>query len=202
LDLTNATIRSTRPAFQSNAREINRSVILWAWIQRLGLAFFIVLLCRLLVVDTLIVQGNSMQPSLHPDETMLLFKAAYWFSEPQRGDVVICRYPDMPDNFVKRIIALPGERVSIKNHTLYINDVPVDEPYIKEEMATSMPEVIVPRDSYFVMGDNRNDSKDSRDHRVGPLPKKMLLAKVVAISWPLPEWRAVPRHAPKDIASH
>ena len=200
MDLSHTTAQPKRTAslgaYQSNAHEISRSMLLWAWIQRLGLAFFIVLLCRLFVVDTLEVKGESMSPALHSGETMLLNKVAYRFGEPQRGDVVICRYPGLQDNFVKRIIALPGERVSVKNHTLYIDDQPVQENYILEQMANSMTEVIVPDGCYFVMGDNRNDSKDSRDNRVGALEKKALLAKVTAVSWPLPEWRTIPRQAP------
>src|SRR5512139_1764497 len=113
-------------------------------------------------IQSSIVDGSSMQPGLENGQRLIVVKAAYTFAEPQRGDIIIIRPPVSPQKqWVKRVIGLPGDTVEIKNSTVYVNHVALDEPYIKETPEYVYGPVTVPPDNYFVMGDNRNNSTDS-----------------------------------------
>ena len=128
-----------------------------------GVALFILLQFSL---QTSFVEGSSMEPSLHNEQVLIINKLTYTFGEPGRGDIIVFTPPHItnPENdYIKRIIGLPGETVEIKNGLVYINDEPLDEPYISEPFNGSMDKITVPQDEYFVLGDNRNNSDDSED---------------------------------------
>lgn len=114
------------------------------------------------------VPTGSMEQTIHKKSRMIGFRLSYVFSEPKRGDIIIFKYPENEkENYVKRIIALPGEYVEVKGGIVYINDEPLDEDYVYFEGGAADPrgdfeKTLVPEGSYFVMGDNRNNSKDSR----------------------------------------
>lgn len=126
-----------------------------------------------------LVYGDSMLPTYKHGDYLFVNKIAYKFSEPKRGDVIVFK-SNLPTQkyLIKRIIGVPGDVIEIKNNKLYINGKETDEKYIKEPMSTDDIKVIVGKDKYFVMGDNRNHSLDSRYTEVGQIAKTNILGKV------------------------
>jgi signal peptidase I len=135
------------------------------------------------------VEGCSMNPGLENGQRVLVVKASYWFGEPHRGEVIIFHSPsDTERTLIKRVIGLPGEWVEIKDGTVYINDEPLDEPYIQGNNK-AYPRVQVPEDSYFMMGDNRNNSTDSRVW--GMLSREAIIGRAWLCYWPLSAWHLI-----------
>jgi len=162
------------------------------WIVSIIVAVALVLVIHNYIGQLVRVEGASMQPTLYTDQRVLVTKIPYWNDENiERGDIVITKYPGSRENFVKRIIALPGDTIRITDGILYINDTAIDEPYIKEEMYSDYTETLVPEGYYFVMGDNRNNSKDSRSSSVGALPRDMIQGRAYAILWPFADFRVI-----------
>jgi len=138
------------------------------------------------------VEGTSMEPSVHPGQYVLVDKVSYRLGRPQRGDVIVFNYPLATDrDFIKRIIGLPGEAVTIAGGVVSVNGQPIDEPYIAAPSAAS-GSWMLSADEYFVMGDNRNSSSDSRSW--GPLARQYLIGKAVLIYWPPSNWGLVPHY--------
>ncbi len=163
------------------------------WGKALVLAVILALFIRVLLVETYLVDGNSMQPSLHDRERVLINKLVYRFSAPDSSDVVVFRYPgDTSRDFIKRIVAVEGQTVEIKNGQVYIDGEPRDEPYLKTPTHGGFGPEVVPEGTIFVMGDNRNFSLDSRDPSVGFVPVANIRGKAMIIFWPLPALRLVP----------
>lgn len=156
------------------------------WIISLAIAFTIALMLRLFVFEFISVSGPSMQPTLLSNEYVFMEKVTYWFREPAYGDVVICKFPDSTATYVKRVIGVGGDVLEVKDGSLYINDEE-DKTYFSGYMEDTMEPFVVPDDSVFVMGDNRNQSMDSRYDTVGPLSNNMVLGKALFIIWPLKE---------------
>lgn len=154
------------------------------WIISLLAAVAIALLLRFFVFEFIRVDGSSMEPTLYTDEYVFMEKVSYRFSEPSRGDIVICHFPGRTETFVKRVIGIEGDRLRITEGVLYINDE-ASYDYYEGPMNTEMPEIIVPQNAVFVMGDNRNHSMDSTNSGVGALPYNMILGKAVFVLWPL-----------------
>jgi len=128
------------------------------------------------------VEGFSMEPTFHNGELVIVNKLAYRFSLPQRGDVVIFHYPRNPqEEFIKRVIGLPGEQISVRNGKVFINGQELEEPYITSPPNYTL-EAIVPDGTVYVLGDNRNNSSDS--HNWGSLPLDMIIGKAVFVYWP------------------
>jgi signal peptidase I len=135
------------------------------------------------------VDGFSMRPTLQDGEYILVNKLAYKTGEPQRGDIVVFVFPVNPqEDLIKRVIGLPGETVSIHNGVVSVNSVPLTEPYIASPPAYN-DEWIVPDGQLFVLGDNRNDSRDS--HQWGFLPIENVIGRAVLIYWPPEEWQVI-----------
>jgi signal peptidase I len=136
------------------------------------------------------VEGQSMAPTLEDQDRLIVNKFAYRLHEPQLGDIVMLYYPADPDkSFVKRVIAEPGDQVRIVDGRVYRNEVPLEDDYVPQEFRSHDdwgPEVI-PEGYYFVMGDHRNNSSDSRHWRF--VPKKYIIGKVQLRWWPLPAAR-------------
>lgn len=125
------------------------------------------------------VIGKSMEPTLHSGQTL---KAQKDTSKIKRGDIIIFRFPEENKVLIKRVIGLPGEKIRIENEKVLINDKVLNEPYIKEQMNSSLDknlpvDFIIPVDAYYVMGDNRNNSNDSRS--LGVIPIKSILGKLI-----------------------
>lgn len=155
----------------------------------LGLAV-VIFLAYHAVAQTSVVDGSSMQPSLQDDQRLVVLKAAYFFSSPQRGDIVIAHPPvDPGKEYVKRLIGLPGDTVQVKNSKVYVNGVALNEPYIKAPPNYTMDQVVVQPDHYFVMGDNRNNSYDS--HFGWTVTRSEIVGEVWLRYWPFSGWGLV-----------
>lgn len=134
------------------------------------------------------IPSASMEPTIETNDKVIVTHFSYWFQEPQRGDVIVFKYPEDPKkDYIKRCIGLPGETVEFKDSCLYINGVLVDEPYLPEELEfEDYGPVTVPENSYFMCGDNRNHSADSRVW--GFLPDELIIGKAQVIYWPFARW--------------
>jgi signal peptidase I len=132
------------------------------------------------------VDGASMEPTLQSGEFVIVNKLAYTFGHPATGDVIVFHFPRDPDQeYIKRVIGLPGDRVEVKNGNVFINGEMLNEDYIAAspvyENAWDIPE-----DSLFVLGDNRNNSSDS--HNWGTVPMGFVIGKATFVYWPPTEW--------------
>ncbi|MGP8081066.1 MAG: signal peptidase I [Dehalococcoidales bacterium] len=151
-----------------------------------------------LTIQTYIVNGPSMEPNYQNNEWIIVNKLAYIFTNPQRGDIIVFQ-PPIPSTkpFIKRIIGLPGETVEIKDGTVNIlkangSIITLQEPYIKEPFSTSYNSIVIPPNEYFVMGDNRNNSTDSR---YGWLVSRDKIVGQAWISiWPPKLWGLAPNY--------
>lgn len=161
-----------------------------SWIVTFAVAIVLALGIRTLIFEPVRVDGHSMDYTLADDEYMIVTKYDYLFGEPERGDVVICHYPDRGrTNFVKRLVALPGDTVSMLNGTLYVNGEPVDEPYITNRANYNMQAVSLGKNEYFVLGDNRSSSNDS--HLIGPISRDQIKGHVRCVAFPFKDARVV-----------
>jgi signal peptidase I len=142
---------------------------------------------RATVVDARIVPSPSMLPTIQVDDRLLVDKISYKFTDINRGDVVVFHAPANIDkrgvDYVKRVIGLPGDKIEIKDGKVFINERELTETYEMEEPNYTYGPIIVPEETYFVMGDNRNNSNDS--HSWGVLPKTNIVGKVFIRYWPL-----------------
>ena len=159
-----------------------------SWILSLLAALVVALLLRFFVFEFIRVEGDSMNQTLHDDEYVFMERVTYWMREPEFGDIIICTYPDMPNTYVKRVIGTGGDTIEVKDGVLYINGEPDHQDYAyfgnRTEHNGDFPAVVVPQDCVFVMGDNRNQSMDSRSPHVGALPYERVLGKALFVIWP------------------
>lgn len=138
------------------------------------------------------VEGDSMQPTLHPNEYVLIDKVSYMLGQPQRGDIIVFHYPYGTDrDFIKRVIGLPGETVTVGNNQVSVDDRVLTEPYIAAAPHYAGTWTLGP-DEYFVLGDNRNNSSDS--HSWGVLKKEFLIGRALVVYWPLDALEVVPHY--------
>lgn len=135
------------------------------------------------------VDGSSMEPTLHNGEFLIVNKLAYKLGAPQIGDVVVFHFPGNPEQeYIKRVIGLPGDQVVIQNGRVMVNGKVLQEDYIAAPPAYEASWQ-VPEDALFVLGDNRNNSSDS--HSWGPVPMDQVVGKAVFVYWPPQEWGLV-----------
>ncbi len=131
-----------------------------------------------------VVRGASMEPTLHDRERLIANKISYRFESPERNEIIIFKPPiGIKRNYIKRIIGIPGDKIEIVNGKIYVNDQALEEPYVKHRSYENMPPTIVPDDSFFVLGDNRPNSSDSRYW--GFVPRKNVVGKAWVVFWPL-----------------
>lgn len=171
---------------------INWKSELISWIQIIVAAALIALFLNSCIIANSQIPSESMENTIMAHDRVIGSRLSYLFSEPEQGDVVIFHYPDDPTGntyYVKRVIGLPGDVIDIHDGGVYLNgsDTPLEEPYIKEPMETDPAHPLhfeVPEGSYFMMGDNRNDSWDARFWENTWVTKDMLIAKVLFRYYP------------------
>ena len=137
----------------------------FSWVKVIVSAIIIALLVDFFIIANAVVPTGSMETTIPAGSRIMGLRLYYDFKEPERGDIVIFKYPDDESKlFIKRVIGLPGEKVQIKDGKVYINDseIPLDDSFVPEKPRGSFGPYEVPENSYFVLGDNRNHSKDSR----------------------------------------
>ena len=131
-----------------------------------------------------------MEPNIQEGQRVLVIKVAYILHEPERGDVIVLKPPSASSSkvtpFIKRIIALPGDTIEIKKGSVYVNDLQIYEPYIKEQPSYTVHRYEIPEDNYFVLGDNRNNANDS--HTGWTLPRQNIIGKAWLSVWPPDKW--------------
>lgn len=153
------------------------------WIVSAGIAIILALIIKFFLFEFVLVDGDSMYPTLNDNDRLVVGKIQYFFHEPEFGDIVILNY-DKNTEFVKRVIGKAGDSIKIKDSIVYLNGDALDEPYINDEEYSEFKQVVVPTGTYFVMGDNRNHSKDSRFIDVGFVKEEDIVGKVVFRIYP------------------
>lgn len=144
-----------------------------------------------------VVIGSSMQPNFHEGDRVIANKLTYKLHQPERGDVIVFLPPgDMEEDLIKRIIGLPGEIVEVKDGVVYVDNQPLDEPYIKSPPTYTYSTEVVPEGEYWVLGDNRNNSNDS--HTGWTVPEEDIVGKAWVIIWPPAQWQVVPGYFPDE----
>lgn len=134
------------------------------------------------------ISGPSMQNTLHSGQFVLVNKLAYLFHEPERGDVIVFHEPDQPGrDLIKRVIGLPGDKIVLDGSTVTVDGVQLNEPYITQKYNPGAMNQTVPAGEYFVLGDNRPVSEDSR--YFGFVPKDYIVGKAILVYWPLNQWQ-------------
>ncbi len=157
------------------------------------ISLVIILPIRYFIIQPFYVKGASMEPTFHDHQYLIIDEIGYRFNEPKRGDIVVFRYPQNPQEyFIKRVIGLPGERVEVRDGSVYVYNDKYPEGFVLDESAyladniktyDLSEEIVTLRDNeYFVLGDNRNASKDSRSF--GPVNKSFLTGRVMFRGWP------------------
>ena len=158
------------------------------WLRDLMLSVVIAVVIILFVYQPVKVEGTSMMPALEDQERIFINKFLYrfGFGQIERGDTVVFWFPrDTTKSYIKRVIAVPGDTVEVIDGQVRLNGAPVNEPYVPEHFRDhlSVPPTVVPPDSYYVMGDHRSSSNDSRSW--GVVPRRFIYGKAVFVYWPI-----------------
>jgi len=168
---------------------VKRSHLAREIIETLALTLIIFLVIHF-TVQNYQVEGSSMEGSLTNNEYVLVNKLAYLFHAPERGDVIVFHFPqDTTKDLIKRVIGLPGDVVTVTASTVQVDGVLLHEPYVKTPYNPISQQWTVPANDYFVMGDNRQVSYDSRDW--GFVPKSYIIGKAVMVYWPITSWQFI-----------
>ena len=142
------------------------------------------------------VRGSSMEPTLRDGQYLVISKATYWIHPPARGDIIVFEPPNHPtDDYIKRVVGLPGEQVEIRDGGMWVNGAPLAEPYIGNSGSYSGAWSLG-EGEYFVLGDNRNNSSDS--HNWGVLPERNIVGKAWLCYWPPDAWGLVAHYTFPD----
>jgi len=163
------------------------------WIVSIVIAVVLAFFIRYFIVELYLVDGPSMRPTLQNAERLVVNKFIYRFRAPERGEILVFRYPRDPSrDFIKRVIAIPGDTIEIKDGRVFVNQQLMNEPYILSKTRGDYPLSTVPEGHIFVMGDNRNNSEDSRFADVGFVPYDLIKGKAVLVFWPFDQFKSLP----------
>ncbi len=165
---------------------VERAMSLRAWLGDLTVSLVVSLIIILFLYQPVRVEGTSMLPRLEDQDRLFINKFAYQFEKIQRGDVVVFYYPhDHTKSYIKRVIALPGDSLSVDHGLVSVNGVQQNEPYVPERFQDdrSIPDQVIPTGEFFVMGDHRSISSDSRDF--GPVPRDLIYGRAAFVYWPV-----------------
>lgn len=157
------------------------------------LVLFTAYLINHFIIQRTEVIGVSMENTLYEGDNLLVDRLSYRFTKPKRFDIIVFPMEDNNVNYIKRIIGMPGETVQIKDGNIYINGQLFDESYGKESIVkgyegVAIEPIVVGKNEYFVLGDNRNHSTDSRDETVGNVPRDIIMGKAWLRVWPTSEF--------------
>jgi signal peptidase I len=162
----------------------------WEWLKAVVIALVLAFVIRHFLFAPVIVDGESMMPTLEHNDRMIVNKISYAFGDPERFDIIVFHAPAGKD-YIKRVIGLPGDEIEYRNDVLYVNGEPVEEPYLDElkqayngdRLTRDFQAVTVPEGELFVLGDNRGRSKDSRD--IGTIHIDEVIGKANVVFWPV-----------------
>lgn len=160
----------------------------------IAIVFILAFVIRYFFIQPFVIEGSSMEPNFHNRQLILIDKISYRFHEPKRGDVVVFESPQNPSVFyIKRVIGLPGQHILIKDGDVYIDGEKISEPYLEKGQKTSIQgfdtntvDEKIPQDEFFVMGDNRDQSSDSREW--GLLKRNAIAGKFMVVIYPRNKW--------------
>ncbi|GIP14526.1 signal peptidase I [Paenibacillus montaniterrae] len=179
------------------------------WIKAIAIAVVLVFIVRTFLFSPFIVDGASMEPNFHTKERVIVNLLIYKISKPSYGDVVVFDVPEEGRRFIKRVIGVPGDTIEVHGDDVYVNGERIEEPYLEEAIAEShergetyngqsdyfsfpndyYQDNVVPEGHYFVMGDNRSDSKDSR--AIGYVSEDEIIGRADIVMWPLAELKLI-----------
>ena len=187
------------PAQPSAPKKKNVMKEILSWVLTLGSAVVIALVIRTFLFEPIRVDGQSMTDTLQDGEIMFVTKPEYLLGQPQRGDVVICKYPGRTENFVKRLMGIPGDTLEIRDNVVYRNGEALDETYLtptRNDNGFDMAPLTLGEDEYFVMGDNRDNSHDSRNMDLqlglpGTLTRSQIIGHVRCVLFPFDQIRGI-----------
>lgn len=166
-------------------RKKKQGMFLGEILESVAIAVILAVIIRFFLFQPFYIPSGSMEPTLKPGDRIIVNKLIYRYSQPKRGDIMVFKYPRDPQrDFIKRVVGLPGETIDIKDSIVYINNSVIPQPFLEPGLKFgSFGPVDIPDNSYFMMGDNRNNSEDSRVW--GTLPSENIVGKAMFIYWPL-----------------
>ena len=165
------------------------------WLVSIIIAVALAFCIRTFLVEPYMVEGSSMYPTLVNHERLVVDKLSYFVTDPKKGEIVVFRFPkDQTRDFIKRVIAVGGDTVEMQQGKVFVNGKQLNETYIyhndpKGKNISDYRKVVVPKDTIFVLGDNRNNSEDSRFADVGFVPLKLVKGRALVAFWPLDKMR-------------
>src|SRR5271170_3215332 len=173
------------PASPENVKSAPATSHLRLWVRDVLISVAASFLIITFLYQPVRVEGTSMLPQLRDQDRLFINKFVYRFEKISRGDIVVFHYPRDPEkSYIKRVIALPGDSLRIDDGRVFVNGQRVDENYVPRAYrdVRSMPEIVIPQSDYFVMGDHRSISSDSRDF--GPVNRNLIYGKAAFVYWP------------------
>jgi signal peptidase I len=182
---------------EQKSKQFQSENLLIDTIKTISFSLIIALGIRTFIAEARYVPSGSMEPTIQPGDRLIIDKISFDFTSPKRGDIVVfnptktLQEDNFHDAFIKRVIGLPGDKVEVKNGQVYINGSPIKENYIEAKPDYNWGPVIVPANSYLVLGDNRNDSFDS--HYWGFVPRNKIIGRAIFFFWPLNRIREIQR---------
>ena len=180
---------SNQESVQTREPSTSSSTLIKEILETLLFTFFVIWFVKT-ASQNFRIEGASMQPTLQEGQYLIVNRLSYFLDEPERGDIIVLHFPnDRSRDFIKRIIGLPGDTIKISNGEVWVNGALVNEPYIKDPSPNNQTWTVT-EDHYFVMGDNRRNSSDSRSWSY--LPEDDIIGQAWVVYWPPKDWQLVP----------